>query len=57
MLSALDKTPGLTQGELGRALSLDQTTLMSRLDRIERRGPVVRRGAPARRLHRRTARP
>jgi DNA-binding MarR family transcriptional regulator len=46
VLSALDKTPGLTQGELGKALSLDKTTLMSRLDRLERRGLVVRRDAP-----------
>lgn len=47
VLSALDKTPGLTQGELGRALSLDKTTLMSQLDRLERRGLVVRHSAPS----------
>ena len=46
VLSALDKTPGLTQGELGRTLSLDKTTLMSQLDRLERRGLVVRHSAP-----------
>lgn len=46
VLSALDKTPGLTQGELGKTLSLDKTTLMSQLDRLERRGLVVRRSAP-----------
>jgi DNA-binding MarR family transcriptional regulator len=46
VLSALDKTPGLTQGELGKSLSLDKTTLMSQLDRLERRGLVVRRNAP-----------
>ena len=46
VLSALAKTPGLTQGELGKTLSLDKTTLMSQLDRLERRGLVVRRSAP-----------
>ena len=46
VLSALDKTPGLTQGELGKTLSLDKTTLMSQLDRLERRGLVVRHHAP-----------
>ena len=47
VLSALDKTPGLTQGELGKSLSLDKTTLMSQLDRLERRGLVVRHNAPS----------
>ncbi|HEX6342335.1 MarR family winged helix-turn-helix transcriptional regulator [Umezawaea sp.] len=46
VLSALHKTPGLTQGELGRTLSLDKTTLMSQLDRLERRGLVVRHSSP-----------
>ncbi len=46
VLSALDKTPDLTQGELGKALGLDKTTLMSQLDRLERRGLVVRRADP-----------
>jgi MarR family transcriptional regulator, organic hydroperoxide resistance regulator len=46
VLSALDKTPGLTQGELGRALGLDKTTLMSQLDRLERTGLVVRHNDP-----------
>ncbi|MFI5937927.1 MarR family winged helix-turn-helix transcriptional regulator [Actinoplanes sp. NPDC051494] len=46
VLSALDKTPGLTQGELGKSLSLDKSTLMSQLDRLERRDLVVRRNAP-----------
>lgn len=46
VLSALQKTPGLTQGELGRTLSLDKTTLMSQLDRLERKDLVVRRSAP-----------
>ncbi|MGK5683716.1 MarR family winged helix-turn-helix transcriptional regulator [Actinoplanes sp. URMC 104] len=45
VLSALDKSPGLTQGELGRSLGLDKTTLMSELDRLERRGLVERRHA------------
>jgi DNA-binding MarR family transcriptional regulator len=46
VLSALDKTPGLTQGELGKALGLDKTTLMSQLDRLEQRGLVVRHNDP-----------
>jgi DNA-binding MarR family transcriptional regulator len=46
VLSALDKTPNLTQSELGQALGLDKTTLMSQLDRLERMGLVVRRSDP-----------
>jgi DNA-binding MarR family transcriptional regulator len=46
VLSALHKTPNLTQIELGKALGLDKTTLMSQLDRLERIGLVVRRPAP-----------
>jgi DNA-binding MarR family transcriptional regulator len=46
VLSALDKTPNLTQVELGKALGLDRTTLMSQLDRLERTGLVVRRSDP-----------
>lgn len=46
VLSALHKSPGLTQAELGRALGLDKTTLMSQLDRLERRELVVRRSDP-----------
>jgi len=46
VLSALDKTPGLTQGELGKSLGLDKTTLMSQLDRLEARGLVVRHSDP-----------
>jgi DNA-binding MarR family transcriptional regulator len=46
VLSALDKTPNLTQVELAKALGLDKTTLMSQLDRLERMGLVVRRSDP-----------
>ena len=46
VLSALEMTPNLTQGELGKTLGLDKTTLMSQLDRLGRRGLVVRRPAP-----------
>ncbi|MFI5958962.1 MarR family winged helix-turn-helix transcriptional regulator [Cryptosporangium sp. NPDC051539] len=46
VLSALDKSPGLTQSDLSRSLGLDKTTLMSQLDRLERRGLVVRHSAP-----------
>jgi len=42
VLSALHKTPGLTQIDLGRTLGLDKTTLMSQLDRLERAGLVER---------------
>jgi DNA-binding MarR family transcriptional regulator len=46
VLSALHKTPGLTQGDLGKALGLDKTTLMSQLDRLESRHLVVRHSDP-----------
>jgi len=46
VLSALHKSPGLTQGELGKSLGLDKTTLMSQLDRLERGGLVVRHSDP-----------
>lgn len=38
--------PGLSQGELGKALGLDKTTLMTQLDRLEAMGLVVRRSDP-----------
>ncbi len=47
VLSALHKSPNLTQIELAKALGLDKTTLMSLADRLER----------AELIHRRTARP
>ncbi|WP_433268092.1 MarR family winged helix-turn-helix transcriptional regulator [Micromonospora vinacea] len=46
VLSALDKTPGLTQVELARTLGLDKTTLMTQLDRLEQKNLVVRHSAP-----------
>ena len=46
VLSALHKTPNLTQAELGKTLGLDKTTLMSQLDRLERAGFVERRLDP-----------
>ena len=46
VLSALHMTPNLTQVEVGKALGLDKTTLMSQLDRLERMGFVVRRSDP-----------
>jgi len=46
VLSALHKTPSLTQAELGKALGLDKTTLMSQLDRLEKLGLVLRRADP-----------
>jgi DNA-binding MarR family transcriptional regulator len=46
VLSALDRTSQLTQGDLAKVLGLDKTTLMSQLDRLERAGLVVRRPAP-----------
>jgi DNA-binding MarR family transcriptional regulator len=52
VLSALDKTPNLTQIELAKALGLDKTTLMSQLDRLERTGLVVRNSDPRDRRHR-----
>jgi DNA-binding MarR family transcriptional regulator len=46
VLSALRNNPGLTQGDLGKSLGLDKTTLMSQLDRLEHRGLVVRHSNP-----------
>jgi MarR family transcriptional regulator, organic hydroperoxide resistance regulator len=46
VMSALHMSPNLTQGELGKSLGLDKTTLMSQLDRLERMGLVVRRSDP-----------
>ncbi|AQT82376.1 MarR family transcriptional regulator [Mycolicibacterium litorale] len=46
VLTALNLTPNLTQGELGKALGLDKTTLMSQLDKLERMGLVIRRHDP-----------
>jgi len=42
VVSALHKSPGLTQVELGRALGMDKTTLTSELDRLEQAGLVER---------------
>jgi DNA-binding MarR family transcriptional regulator len=47
VLSALDKTPGLTQSDLGRSLGLDKTTLMSQLDGLERTGLIERHNDPS----------
>ena len=46
VLSALHKTPGLTQIELGKSLGLDKTTLMSQLDGLERAGFIERHTDP-----------
>ena len=46
VLSALDKTDGLTQVELGHALGMDKTTLTAELDRLERAGYVSREVDP-----------
>ena len=46
VLSALHKSPDLTQLELGKAVGLDKTTLTSQLDRLERAGLVERRLDP-----------
>ena len=47
VLSALHKTHGLTQIELGHALGVDKTTLVSELDRLEKAG-LIERTADAR---------
>ncbi|MEU6206279.1 MarR family winged helix-turn-helix transcriptional regulator [Micromonospora musae] len=46
VLSALRISPGLMQGDLGKSLGLDKTTLMSQLDRLEHRGLIVRHSNP-----------
>lgn len=43
VLSALHKTPHLTQVELATMLGLDKTTLMAQLDRLEHKDLIVRR--------------
>lgn len=46
VLSALHKSASLTQGQLGKALGLDKTTLMSQLDRLEQAGLIERHSVP-----------
>lgn len=46
VLSALHRTPQLSQIELGKALGLDKTTLMGQLDRLERAGLIERHQDP-----------
>jgi len=46
LLSALHKTPNLTQIELGKTLGLDKTTLMCQLDRLEHAEPIHRQSDP-----------
>ena len=43
ILSAMQKTPGLTQVELAKTVGLDKTILMSQLDRLEQQGLIIRR--------------
>ena len=43
VLSALDKTQGLTQIELGHALGVDKTTMVAELDRLEKAGLIERK--------------
>jgi DNA-binding MarR family transcriptional regulator len=43
VLSALDKTQGLTQIELGQALGVDKTTMVAELDRLEKAGLIERK--------------
>ena len=43
ILSAMQKTPGLTQAELAKTVGLDKTTLMSQLDRLEQQDLIIRR--------------
>lgn len=46
VLSALDKTQGLTQIELGQALGVDKTTMVAELDRLEKAGLIERKTSP-----------
>ena len=46
ILSAMQKTSGLTQVELAKTVGLDKTTLMSQLDRLEQQGLIIRRPDP-----------
>jgi DNA-binding MarR family transcriptional regulator len=47
VLSALRMEANLTQLELAKALALDKTTLTFQLDRLEKKGLVVRRADPS----------
>lgn len=47
VLSALRMEASLTQLELGKALALDKTTLTFQLDRLEKKGLVIRRADPS----------
>lgn len=47
VLSALHKSPGLTQVELAKELGLDKTTLMSQLDGLESANLVERKTDPS----------
>lgn len=46
VLSALHKTSGLTQIELGQALGMDKSTLAAEIDRLEKAGYVSRQPDP-----------
>lgn len=46
ILSALHKSAPLTQGQLGKALGLDKSTLMGQLDRLEQVGLIERHSVP-----------
>lgn len=46
VLSALHKTQGLTQIELGQALGVDKTTMVAELDRLEKAGLIRREVDP-----------
>lgn len=46
VLVLIAANPGLSQSALGRALGLDRSTVVGVIDRLERRGLVVRARAP-----------
>ena len=47
VLAIVAANPGLSQTELANALGIDRSTMVAVIDRLENRGLVVRRPAPA----------
>jgi|SRR5579864_1572983 len=46
VLVVIDANPGLSQTRLGNALSVDRSTVVAVIDRLEQRGLVLRQAAP-----------
>ena len=51
VLALIEANPGITQGELARAVGLDRSTMVPLLDGLEERGVLVRRRGADRRTN------